>query len=231
MKSKESLAPIQSNVYALPTCMNGTAENPTPNYQQRRATLEDLPELRSLWHNARLPVEDLEKRFTEFQVVTAPEGGIIGAVGLQLQKQHGLVHSEAFTDPALAVEVRPLLWQRIFAVAKNNGLLRLWTLPTASFYREQGFIDVDEALRAKLPEGFGNPAADWVSLKLKDDSQAAVSLEKEFEVFAMAQKQESERMITQAKALRIFAYGLLFLAMAGIAALAFFYNRVKNRKR
>ncbi len=210
--------------------MNGSAENPTPSYQPRRATLEDLPELRSLWDSARLPLDDLEKRFTEFQVVTSPEGNIVGTVGLHVQKQHGLVHSEAFANPELAVEVRPLLWQRILAVAKNNGLIRLWTLPTASFYREHGFVDVDDAQRAKLPEGFGNPAVDWVTLKLKDDSLAAVSMEKEFEVFAMAQKEESQRMLDQAKTLRLIAYGMLFLALGGVALLAWFYSRINKRR-
>lgn len=212
------------------TCMNGSAENSTPTYQQRRATLEDLPELRSLWDGARLPVDELEKRFTEFQVVTSAEGNIVGTVGLHLQKQQGLVHSEAFSDPNLAVDVRPLLWQRILTVAKNNGLVRLWTLPTASFYREQGFVDVDDAQRAKLPEGFGNPAVDWVSLKLKDDSMAVISMEKEFEVFAMAQKDESQRVLDQAKTLRMIAYGLLFLALGGVALLAWFYSRISKRR-
>jgi N-acetylglutamate synthase-like GNAT family acetyltransferase len=210
--------------------MNGSAENPTPNYQSRRATLEDLPELRSLWHNAHLDLDDLEKRFTEFQIVTAPEGNIVGVLGLQIHKQQGLIHSETFLAPELATEVRPILWQRILTVAKNNGLIRLWVLPIASFYREQGFADVDDALRAKLPEPFGNPAADWVSLKLKDENQAA-SIEREFELFAMAQKQESERLISQAQSFKIIAYGLLFVVMAAIAVLAFFFSRLRNRGR
>src|SRR5687768_7748527 len=129
------------------TCMNGSAENPTPSYQSRRATLEDLPELRSLWHDAKLPLDDLEKRFTEFQVATGPEGNIIAAIGLQIHKQQGLIHSETFASPEIAPEVRPLLWQRILTVAKNNGLVRLWVLPVASFYREHGFTDVDDSLR------------------------------------------------------------------------------------
>jgi N-acetylglutamate synthase-like GNAT family acetyltransferase len=210
--------------------MNGSAENSTPNYQSRRATLEDLPELRSLWHNARLDLDDLEKRFTEFQLVTAAEGTIVGAVGLQIHKQQGLIHSETFTTPEIATEVRPLLWQRILTVAKNNGLVRLWVLPVASFYREQGFTDVDDALRAKLPEPFGNPAADWVSLKLKDEGQVA-SIEREFELFAMAQKQESERLISQAQAFKVIAYGLLFVVLAGIGVLAFVFSRLRKRKR
>jgi N-acetylglutamate synthase-like GNAT family acetyltransferase len=211
--------------------MNGSAENSTPQYQTRRATLEDLPELRSLWHSGRLPLDDLEKRFTEFQIVSAPEGNILGAVGLQMFKQQGLIHSETFTTPELAPELRPLLYQRMLTVARNNGLVRLWVLPIASFYRDNGFADVDDALRAKLPELFGNPAADWVSLKLKEETQQSATVEKEFEIFAMAQKQESERLISQAKAFRLLAYGLLFLVLAGIAALAFFYSRLRGRRR
>jgi N-acetylglutamate synthase-like GNAT family acetyltransferase len=210
--------------------MNGSAENPTPIYQSRRATLEDLPELRSLWHNARLDLNDLEKRFTEFQLVTSPEGNIVGAVGLQIHKHHGLIHSETYTAPDLAAELRPLLWQRILTVAKNNGLVRLWTLPVASFYREQGFTDVDDALRAKLPEPFGNPKVDWVSLKLKEESQSAANIEREFEIFAMAQKQESERLISQAKSFKVLAYGLLFLVLGAIAVLAFVFARIRNRR-
>ena len=210
--------------------MNGSAENPTPQYHSRRATLEDLPELRSLWHNAHLDLNDLEKRFTEFQLVTSAEGNIVGTLGLQIHKQHGLIHSETFIAPEIAPEVRPLLWQRILTVAKNNGLLRLWVLPIASFYREQGFTDVDAALRAKLPELFGNPAADWVSLKLKDENQVA-SVEREFELFAMTQKQESERLMSQAQAFKVIAYGLLFVVLAAIAALAFFLSRLRNRNR
>ena len=209
--------------------MNLAEENTNPEYQARRATLEDLPALRSLWHNARLPEADLEKRFTEFQVVPAADGNILAAVGLQMLKQNGYIHSEAFTDPELDAELRPLLWRRLLTVAKNNGLVRVWTLPTAHFYREQGFLDVDDALRQKVPAEFGNPGADWISLKLKDD--AVISAEREFEMFAMAQREESERMISQAKAFRVMAYGLLFLGMIGIAVLAYLYSRISKRKR
>jgi hypothetical protein len=127
--------------------------------------------------------------------------------------------------------VRPFLWQRILTVAKNNGLARLWVLPVASFYRENGFTEIDDTLRARLPEPFGNPAADWVSLKLKDESQSAAAIEREFEVFAMAQRQESERLMGQAQAFKVIAYGLLFVVLAAIGALAFFYSRIRNRRR
>jgi N-acetylglutamate synthase-like GNAT family acetyltransferase len=219
---------LTKSLYALRTHMNGAEDITPPNYQARRATLEDLPALRSLWHQARLPEDELEKRFTEFQVVPGPDGTILGAVGMQMLKQNGYIHSETFAEPNLATQLRPLLWQRMLTVAKNTGLLRLWTLPTAHFYREQGFTDVDAALKAKVPEEFGNPGADWISLKLKDD--AVISAEREFEIFAMAQREESERMMSQAKSLRLFAYGLLFLTLIGIGALAFVYSRIRKRR-
>jgi N-acetylglutamate synthase-like GNAT family acetyltransferase len=172
----------------------------------------------------------LEKRFTEFQLALGPDGRVAGSVGLQMIKQQGLLHGEAFTDPMLGPEIRPLLWQRILAVARNNGLIRLWTLPTTSFYREQGMQDVDEGTRAKIPEGFGNPNADWVTLKLKDDSQSSISIEKEFELFAQAQRTESERVMSQAKALRIVAYGLLALALIALTALAVIFARLRRKR-
>src|SRR3569623_3832469 len=174
--------------------MTGAEENEQPAYQMRRATLEDLPQLKLLWEQAHLPVANLDKRFTEFQLALAPDGTLAGSVGLQMFKQHGYIHSEVFSDPMLGPEIRLLLWPRLLAVAKNYGLIRLWTLPTTSFYREQGMIDVDETSRPKIPEVFGNPNADSVTLKLKEENQSAISLEKEFEIFAEAQRNESERV-------------------------------------
>lgn len=208
--------------------MNGDDESPIGAYATRRATLEDLPQLRAFWQQERLPVEELEKRFTEFQIALDSSGQIIGAMGLQISKLHGLVHSEVFADPSQAAEIRPLLWPRILAVAKNHGLARLWALPTTSFYREQGMTDIDDTLRAKLPEGFGSPMADWVTLKLKEENAATGSIEKEFEVFALAQRLESERLMSQAKSFRVVAYGLLVLALGALALLAFVFGKLKR---
>jgi hypothetical protein len=177
-----------------------------------------------------LDAADLERRFTEFQVAFDGEDKLVGALGLHIQNNQGLVHSEAFSDLESAAQVRPLLWQRLMTVAKNNGLLRLWALPTTSFYREQGMTDIDEASRARLPEGFGSPLADWVTLKLRDDNPTVKNMEKEFEVFAMAQRAESDRMMDRAKAFRVLAYGLLVLALAALGLLAFVFGRLRQRR-
>jgi N-acetylglutamate synthase-like GNAT family acetyltransferase len=201
-----------------------------PAYELRRATLEDLPALKALWAAERLAVSELEKRFTEFQLAIDQNGNIAGAIGLRMQKQHGHVHSEAFTHRDDAVVLRPLLWQRILMVAKNNGLARLWTMPIASFYREQGMTEVDETIRAKLPEIFGNPKSDWISLKLKEENQNVISLEKEFEIFAQSQKDATEQLMNQAKAFRIIAYGLLVIALGALAALVVVIMRARARR-
>ena len=90
--------------------------------------------------------------------------------------------------------------------------------------------DIDDAIRAKLPEGFGSPMADWVTLKLKEDNPTASTLEKEFEVFAMAQRAESERVMSQAQAFKVIAYGLLVLALGALALLAFVFGRIRRNR-
>ena len=207
-------------------------EETTPEYQLRRATLEDLPELKRIWAENRFEVESLEKRFTEFQLAIDAWGQIAGIIGLHIIKNEGVVHSEAFRDLNQSLEIRPLLWERILIVAKNHGLVRLWMLPTSTFYREQGMVEITETQRALLPEGFGSPLADWAILKLKDETQQALALEKEFEIFVANQRMKSERVIQQATVLRLVAYWLLILALAGAGFLAVFaFKRAPRRKR
>jgi N-acetylglutamate synthase-like GNAT family acetyltransferase len=199
-----------------------SSEEQPPEYQLRRATLEDLGELKKLWELNHLPVEELEKRFTEFQVAIDAWQQVAGAVGLKISKTHGLIHNEAFKEMDKAEQIRPLLWERIMTVAKNHGLARLWALPTTSFFRQQGMTEIDDTLRARLPEGFGPPMADWLTLKLKEEAQQSVSLEKEFEIFAAAQKESTDRVMRQAATFKIFAYILLLFALAGAAFLTIF---------
>jgi len=49
----------------------------------RRATTDDFQSLRSLWHSMRLPAGELEKRLTEFQVIEAADGQIVGRINDQ----------------------------------------------------------------------------------------------------------------------------------------------------
>ena len=115
----------------------------SPPYRVRRATLDDIGQLSALWQSMHLAADGLSKRVTEFQVAESAEGKLLGAVGLQIAERQGRVHSEAFTDFSLAEQLRPLLWERLHAVATNHGLLRLWTQEQAPFWNHCGLLKAE----------------------------------------------------------------------------------------
>jgi hypothetical protein len=88
----------------------------------RRATMDDFQSLRSLWNSMRLPAGELEKRLTEFQVIEAADGQIVGAIGVQIIRQHALLHSESYTDFSVADAARQLFWERIQTIAAHHGV-------------------------------------------------------------------------------------------------------------
>ena len=138
-------------------------------FRVRRATLDDISDLAALWNSMKFPADTLSKRVTDFQVAEKSDGGLVGAVGLEIAQKQGRIHSEAFTDFALADELRPKLWERIRAVATNHGLLRLWTQEKAPFWSHCGLVKSDPEALEKLPSLWQGQKADWLTLKLKDD--------------------------------------------------------------
>src|SRR5208282_3588424 len=103
----------------------------SPKLRIRRATTDDFQSLRSLWNSMRLPADELERRLTEFQVIESADGQIAGAIGLQIIRQHALLHSEAYADFSVADEARQLVWERIQLIASHHGVFRLWTQENA----------------------------------------------------------------------------------------------------
>jgi len=107
--------------------------NPS-DYRMRRATLDDIGILKTLWESMRLPAGDLERRLTEFQVIEGPDGKVMGALGFQIAERQACIHSEAFTDFSIADSVRPVFLKRIQSLAMNHGVMRLWTREHAPFF-------------------------------------------------------------------------------------------------
>ncbi|HEY9510493.1 MAG TPA: hypothetical protein VIV82_11600, partial [Verrucomicrobiae bacterium] len=97
------------------------------NFRIRRATLDDLDALRPMWEAMRFQTPDLERCLTEFQVAEDAQGKVVGGIAFQISERHANVHSETFSDFALAESIRPLLWERIQALARNHGIARLWS--------------------------------------------------------------------------------------------------------
>ena len=187
------------------------------NYRVRRATLDDIGQLTAMWESMHYPTEDLARRVTEFQVAEGADGKLLGAVGLQIAERQGLVHSEAFSDFALAEHLRPLLWDRVHAVATNHGLLRVWTQEQAPFWNHCGLQKADAEALQKLPLLWRGPSSAWLTLKLRDDLETVVSLDKEFALFMQSEKQRTERVFEHARTLKTI---ITLIALAALVAVA-----------
>ncbi len=164
-------------------------------------------------------VIDLKNRLTEFQVAEDANGTVVAAVGFQFFQRHGLVHSEAFADFAVADHVRPLLWGRIQALAMNHGIARLWTRESAPFWTHNGLQPADTSTLERLPESWHRAAPGWLTLRLKDE-EVMMSLDKELALFKEAEKQSTAATLDQTRKLKLVftTIGILIaLALAGAA--------------
>src|SRR5580700_4598301 len=84
--------------------------------QIRRATVDDLPALKTMWLAAQMPASELESRLTEFHVVVSG-GQFAGALGVQVLRQHARLHSEDYANFAVADAARKLFFERIQVIA------------------------------------------------------------------------------------------------------------------
>ncbi len=188
------------------------------NFKVRRATLEDLAALKTLWESMRLPAGELEKRLTEFQLVEDTQGKIVGAMGFQILGRQGCLHSESFSDFSIADEVRPLVWQRLQSLAMNHGVFRVWTRENVPFWRRNGFQPPSAETLQKLPETWDRSLNGWLTLQLKDENVLA-SADREFAMFMEAEKARSERALDRARVLKkviIVIAIIVGLALAGL---------------
>ena len=182
----------------------------------RRATTDDFPGLKSLWNSTGLPADKLDKRLTEFQVVESEDGQIAGAIGLQIIRQHALLHSEAYADYSLADTARPLFWERIQLIASHHGVFRLWTQENSPFWSNCGFrIVITESL-VQLPEEWKRFEGKWYWLQLKNE-EALATLEKELTVFRESEKQRTTRSLEKARtmttAITVLCFGIFFICV------------------
>jgi N-acetylglutamate synthase-like GNAT family acetyltransferase len=182
-------------------------------YRVRRATLDDIGPLTGLWQSMNFPVEELARRITEFQVAESAEGVVLGGVGLQIVERQGRIHSEGFTDFALAEHLRPMLWERLNTLAANQGLLRLWTQESAPFWNHCGLIGAGPEATEQLPAVWRSLPPGWRTLKLREDLEQLISADKEFALFM-----ESERARTQ----QVLRHGHIVKLVATLIALAVF---------
>jgi N-acetylglutamate synthase-like GNAT family acetyltransferase len=187
-------------------------------HRTRRATVDDLPRLIELWQAANFPVADLEKRFTEFQVAEDEHGNLVAAIALQIEAGQGRIHSEVFAGNDLQETLRPSLWERLQSVARNHGLLRLWTRDAAT-----GFVSPTYEMLQKLPESWEPRDGAWMTLQLREETADPDFVEKQLAMYKVSNQPGTDRLIRQGKNLKtvavIFAGFLILLSFFIIAYL------------
>ena len=201
-----------------------------PGVSVRRATVEDLGGLKLLWERARLQVLDLEKRLTEFQLAVSPAGDLLGAVGLHISGKEGLLHSEAFSQPEESESLRLLLWERVRNLARNHGLVRMWTREAASFWLQAGFAETTSEPLKRLPATLGDPRKRWLALQLREETAPTLSLEHEFELFQQASRASTEEVMAQAQKLRTAANVIAWVALGAALLVVGFYGLRQHRQ-
>ncbi len=189
----------------------------------RRATTDDFQSLRSLWNSMRLPVGQLEKRLTEFQVIETADGQIVGAIGVQIIRQHALLHSEGYTDFAVADAARQLFWERIQTITAHHGVFRLWTQENSPFWVRWGFQPATAELLERLPGEWKLTEGKWLTIQLKNE-EAIAALEKELEAFRESEKKRTAETLDQARTMTatitVIAF-ILGIVLIGVAIYLF----------
>lgn len=191
--------------------------NPTP-LKTRRATVDDLPALRSLWNAAQFPADELEARLTEFQVVEN-HGEFAGAIGVQIVRTAMLLHSEDYADFGVADPARELFWERIKALAANHGVFRVWTQETSPFWTHWGFQPANAETLERLPEEWKAREGRWLTLELKNEDAIKSALSNQFSDFMESEKQKTQRMAAGGRKINLFIIIAGFtIGIIGIAA-------------
>ena len=189
-----------------------------PTLLIRRATVDDLPALRSLWLAARLPADELENRLTEFQVVEA-DGRFAGALGLQIVRQHARLHSEDYADFSVADAARELFLDRIQKLAANHGVFRVWTQETSPFWTRWGFQPANAETLERLPDEWKNLEGRWLTLALKNEDAISAALGNQFAGFLDAEKKQTAAIAARAQKIKT-AFTIICFAI-GLGCLGF----------
>jgi N-acetylglutamate synthase-like GNAT family acetyltransferase len=195
--------------------------------QIRRATVDDLPALKSIWTSMRLPAENLESRLTEFQVVERG-GEVIGAIGFHILRTAALLHSEGYSDFSVADTARQMFWERIQKLAANHGVFRLWTQENSPFWLRWGFQPAGAETLERLPGEWKISEEKWFTLELKNEDAITAALKNQFSGFLESEKKSADEVVAKAKNLMTLitvAGFLIFFICLAIAGWLFMHRR------
>lgn len=191
------------------------------SFSARRASPEDLPALQSLWQQVGMPWEELGQFINEFQVVTDDDNTLVGAVGLLIEGDDALLHSEAIVPEVEADAVRVSLWRRMQIVARNQGAKFLWTQEDAPYWQASGFGPAPAERMEACKATFMDRTAEWRMFLLVDPARMQDALQEQFAILEATRLQGAEDFQRRVKLFRLFAYLLALAVLGGCALLLF----------
>lgn len=181
--------------------------------ESRRADAEDLASLTDLWSAAGLPADELGGFLGEFHVVTDADGRVLHAIGLLVEDDQGLLHSEALAPGASHDPdgCRSTAWKRLRIIARNQGVRRIWTREDATYWSTCGFQPV---AASDLPEplpSFATREDGWWLFRHPEPSQAAQMIQQEMALWQTQREQEAEGFRNRLATFRVVAWGLVLV--------------------
>jgi len=110
----------------------------------------DLPELEQLLDAALLPLDGLRDQFPSAYVIARDGGAVIGAAGMEVYGDAGLLRSVVVIDKLRGSGIGAALVADRLAHASRRGMRQVFLLTTtaADYFKKRGF---QEASRAAAP--------------------------------------------------------------------------------
>lgn len=108
----------------------------------RPARADDLPGVRNLLRAADLPLDGLDDQFGDNYAVAEAAGSIVGAEGIEIYGQHGLLRSAVVSAAWRGRGVGEALTTERLAWARERGLQAVYLLTTtaAGYFPRFGFV-------------------------------------------------------------------------------------------
>ncbi len=191
-------------------------------FKIRRVHVGDLNELRAVWRATGVYSLELEKRFTEFQIISNEKADIVASFGVHAQGKEAHIHTESYAPDAPREEIRELIWKRVQTLAENRGLMRLWA-DDQDFWKKRGFAKPGEKVLKKGIELFGSTMERRLTLQLREEADIHKLAEAQFELFQQSSQAERERILNRGNLYKNIALAVAALVvLGGLIGTAFF---------
>ncbi len=200
-------------------------EHSLDQYKFRRANIDDLEVLSSLWERHDFDPILLEQRLTEFHIAEDESGELQAAVGIKVVDRQGLIHHECWSS-GMTLHLRKELAVHALNVCETMQVWRIWTCLKDTHWEEMGFDAAPQEIMDQLPPGFGDWRETWKFQKIKDDLASNTNLARQFEILKIENDESNVRLKKTGQIMKFAGYFIVTCIVIAVifAAVSFFSN-------